>query len=81
MQLLFATPPCLHLLSTLQNLLLDMQYRMMDLFVGYDQCPLHPDSQDLMTFNSPMGPHWLTTVPMEYMNIVQIYQADMSFVL
>ena len=54
---------------------------MMDLFTGYDQCPLHPDSQDLTTFNSPLDPHHLTTIPMGYTNAVQIYQADMSFIL
>jgi hypothetical protein len=53
----------------------------MDLFAGYDQCPLHPESCDLTTFNSPMGPHRLTTVPMGYTNAVHIYQADMSFIL
>ena len=56
-------------------------YIMMDLFTGYDQCPLHPDSQDLTTFNSPLDPHHLTTIPMGYTNAVQIYQADMSFIL
>ena len=38
----------------------------MDLFAGYDQCPLHPDSRDLTTFNSPLGPHCLTTILMGY---------------
>ena len=56
-------------------------YGMMDLFTGYDQCPLHPDSRDLTTFNSPLGPHCLMTIPMGYTNAVQIYQADMSFIL
>ena len=56
-------------------------YGMMDLFTGYDQCPLHLDSQDLTTFNSPLGPHRLTMIPMGYTNVVQIYQADMSFIL
>ena len=56
-------------------------YGMMDLFAGYDQHLLHPDSQDLTTFNSPLGPHCLTTIPMGYTNAVQIYQADMSFIL
>ena len=28
-----------------------------------------------------MGPHRLTTVPMGYTNAIQIYQADMSFIL
>jgi len=48
-------------------------YGMMDLFAGYDQRPLHPDSRDLTTFSSPMGPHCLTTVPMGYTNPVQIH--------
>jgi len=56
-------------------------YRMMDLFAGYDQRPLYPDSRDLTTFSSPMGPHRLTTVPMGYTNAVQVYQSDMSFIL
>jgi len=56
-------------------------YGMMDLFPRYDQQPLHPDLRDLTTFNSPMGPHHLTTVPMGYTNVVQIYQSDMSFIL
>ena len=56
-------------------------YSMMDLFAGYDQCLLHPDSRDLTTFNSPLGPHRLTTILMGYTNVVQIYQADMSFIL
>ena len=56
-------------------------YSMMDLFTGYDQRPLHLDSWDLTTFNSPLGPHRLTTIPMGYTNAVQIYQADMSFIL
>ena len=56
-------------------------YGMMDLFTGYDQHPLHLDSQDLTTFNSPLGPHRLIVIPMGYTNTVQIYQADVSFIL
>ena len=56
-------------------------YSMMDLFAGYDQRPLHPDSWDLTTFNSPLGPHCLMMIPMGYTKVVQIYQADMSFIL
>ena len=56
-------------------------YGMMDLFAGYDQCPLHMDSRDMTTFNSPLGPHHLTTLPMGHTNAVQIYQADMAFIL
>ena len=47
-------------------------YGMMDLFAGYDQHLLHPDSWDLTTFNSPLGPHRLTAIPMGYTNAVQI---------
>ena len=39
-------------------------YSTMDMFAGYNQCPLHLDSWDLTTFNSPLGPHRLTTIPM-----------------
>ena len=53
----------------------------MDLFARYDQRPLHPESRDLTTFNSPMGPYRLTTVPMGDTNAVQIYQADICFIL
>ena len=56
-------------------------YGMMDLFAGYDQRPLHVESRDMTTFSSPMGPQRLTTLPMGYTNAVQIYQADMSFIL
>ena len=56
-------------------------YGMMDLFAGYDQCPLHVDSQDMTMFNSLLGPHCLTTLPMGHTNAVQIYQADMAFIL
>ena len=56
-------------------------YSMMDLFAGYDQRPLHVDSRDMTTFNSPLGPHRLTTLPMGHTNAVQIYQANMAFIL
>jgi hypothetical protein len=56
-------------------------YGMMDLFAGYDQHHLHVESRDMTTFSSPLGPQQLTTLPMGYTNAVQIYQADMSFIL
>ena len=56
-------------------------YSMMDLFTGYDQRPLHVDSQDMTTFNSLLRLHCLTTLPMGHTNAVQIYQADMAFIL
>jgi hypothetical protein len=56
-------------------------YRMMDLFTAYDQRPLHVESQDMTTFNSPLGPYHCMTLPMGHTNTVQIYQADMAFIL
>jgi hypothetical protein len=56
-------------------------YGMMDLFARYDQPPLHVESRDMTTFSSPLGPQRLTILPMGYTNVVQIYQADMSFIL
>ena len=56
-------------------------YSMMDLFAGYNQRPSHVDSGDMTMFNSPLRPHHLTTLPMGHTNTVQIYQADMAFIL
>ena len=56
-------------------------YGMMDLFARYDQRSSHMDSWDMTTFNSLLGPHHLTTLPMGHTNTVQIYQADMAFIL
>ena len=56
-------------------------YRMMDLFVGYNQRPLHVESRDMTMFNSPLGPYWCMTLLMGHANAVQIYQADMAFIL
>ena len=47
-------------------------YSIMDLFARYDQHPLHVDSWDMTTFNSPLGPHRLTTLPIGHTNTVQI---------
>lgn len=56
-------------------------YGMMDLCVGYDQHPLHVESCDMTSFNSPLGPHCLTALPMGHTNAVQVYQANMAFIL
>ena len=55
-------------------------YFMLDLAAGFDQWPLTEESWDT-TFNSPLGPHHLTTILMDYTNTVRIYQADMVFIL
>jgi hypothetical protein len=54
---------------------------MMDLYGGYDHRPLHPESRDLTTFRTPLGPHCLTTLPQGFANSAQIFQADTSFIL
>jgi hypothetical protein len=56
-------------------------YGMMDLYGGYDHRPLHPESRDLTTFGTPLGPHRLTTLPQGFANSAQIFQADTSFIL
>ena len=56
-------------------------YGMMDLFARYDQHLLHVDSRAMTMFNSPLGPHHLTTLLMGHTNAVQIYQAHMAFIL
>jgi hypothetical protein len=56
-------------------------YGMMDLYGGYDHHPLHPESRDLTTFGTPLGPHRLTTLPQGFANSAQIFQADTSFIL
>jgi hypothetical protein len=56
-------------------------YGMMDLDSGYDQCVLHEESHDLMTFGTPLGPHCLTTLPQGHANAIQVYQGDTTFIL
>ena len=74
-----STPPFVkHLVESFSGYVV---YGMMDLFTRYDRWPLHLESQDLTTFNSLMDPYRLTIVPMGYTNVVQIYQADICFIL
>ena len=56
-------------------------YGMLDLFAGFNQHLLHPDSQDLTSFLSPVSNLCHTTCPMGYTNSVQIYQGNMCFIL
>src|SRR6267154_1648022 len=56
-------------------------YGMMDLYSGYNQRVLHEELRDLTTFQMPLGPHRLTTLPQGHANAVQTYQADTSFIL
>ena len=54
---------------------------MFDLFVGYDQRSLAPQSRDLTTFQTPLGTLRLTSIPMGYTNSVQIFHGDTTFIL
>ena len=56
-------------------------YGMFDLFVAFDQRPLDPRSRDLTTFQSPLGTHRLTCIPMGYTNAMQILHGDTTFIL
>jgi hypothetical protein len=42
---------------------------------------LHEELHDLTTFGTPLGPHWLTTLPQGHANTVQVYQGDTAFIL
>jgi len=56
-------------------------YAMFDLFVGFDQQALDIKSRDLTTFQTPLGTFRITSIPMGYMNSVQIQQGDITFIL
>lgn len=56
-------------------------YAIFDLFVGFDQRALAPESRDLTTFQSPLGTLRLTSIPMGYTNSMQIQQGDLTFLL
>ena len=53
----------------------------LDLFVGYDERALAPSSRDYTTFQTPFGPHRLTTLPMGWSNSVPIFHCDVCFIL
>jgi hypothetical protein len=50
---------------------------LMDLFSGYDQITLHPQSRPLTTFQTPIGLFRLTTLPMGGTNSVAQFQRAM----
>jgi transposase InsO family protein len=56
-------------------------YGLLDLFVGYDERPLHIDSRDLTTFPTPFGAYRLTSVPMGWSNAVPAFHTDVTFTL
>jgi apurinic endonuclease APN1 len=53
----------------------------LDLYVGYDQRLLDPESRDYTTFQTPFGALRLTTLPMGWTNSVPIFHDDVTFIL
>jgi len=56
-------------------------FRLLDLFIRYDECPINIDSCDLTTFPTPFGVYHLTLVPMGWANTVPAFHADITFTL
>jgi hypothetical protein len=54
---------------------------MLDLFIGYDERGLAPESCDLTTFQSPFSALCLVTLPMGWTNSVPIFHDDITFIL
>lgn len=56
-------------------------YGVFDLFVGFNQRSLAPQSRDLTTFQTPLGTLRLTSIPMGYTNSMQIQHGNLTFLL
>ena len=56
-------------------------YTVFDLYWGYDARKVDPASRDLTTFQSPVGPLRITSMPMGYTNSVSEFQACTTFIL
>jgi len=56
-------------------------YSLLDLFVGYDHRALAVESQNLTTFQSPLGTLRNTSLPQGWTNSVQVFHGDVSFIL
>ena len=52
-----------------------------DLYSGYDQCTLAPESPDITAFHMPLGLIRLTTLPQGYTNAVQAFDRVVKKVL
>lgn len=56
-------------------------YSVFDLFCGFDARKLAPQSRDLTTFLTPLGPLRLTSMPMGYTNSPAEFQQSMIFII
>ena len=54
---------------------------LVDLYSGYDQCTLAPESRDITAFHTPLGLMRMTTLPQGYMNAVQAFERVVKKVL
>ena len=54
---------------------------MLDLYVGYDERLLAPESRDMTTFQTPFGALRLVTLPMGWTNSVPIFHDDVTEIL
>jgi hypothetical protein len=56
-------------------------YTTLDLYVAFDQRQLHPDSRDMTTFDTPLGPQRLTVLPMGWTLSPSVLQGDVTHIL
>ena len=54
---------------------------LVDLYLGYDQCTLAPESRDITAFHTPLGLMRMTTLPQGYTNAVQAFDRVVKKVL
>ena len=54
---------------------------LVDLYLGYDQCTLAPELQDITAFHTPLGLMRMTTLPQGYTNAVQAFDRVVKKVL
>ena len=53
---------------------------LLDIWVGYDEREIDPESRDLTTFQTPFGPHRLVKLPMGWTNSVPIFHDDVCYI-
>lgn len=56
-------------------------YSSLNLFVGFDHCTVHPQSQDCTTFSTPFGTFCLTSLPQVFTLSMQIFHTVVTFSL
>jgi hypothetical protein len=54
---------------------------MLNLYVGYNECPIAELSRDYTTFQTPYGVKQLVSLPMGWTNSVPIFHDDVCYIL